>query len=346
VRSYAAIATLCLQLAALVFAASGAEKTHSIRETSLSFTNGDIVLRGTLMSPDPPTRHPTLVLVHGSGAADRKGFVFARALAEAGIPVFAYDKRGVGESGGDWKKSSIAELASDSVTAVNHLKAREPNALIGLWGGSQGGWIVPMAATLSTNVAFIISVSGAGMSPGEQMLYCQDNQWREARLSENNREQLHLAWKSFYDYISTGQGATALDANVGNLEKVKSLDDRRPLKSSELAAEPFFQKFGYGFDPLPYWRKVKCPVLAIWGERDTMVPAKRSAELIEGALRSAGNTNYVIKSFPKARHGIDLPGKQRLPEGWVDWQFAPGYIELMSRWIKERSMRSAEEAVN
>jgi hypothetical protein len=250
--------------------------------------------------------------------------------------VFAYDKRGVGESGGNWKESSIADLASDAVAAVNHLKAREPNAQIGLWGGSQGGWIVPIAATLSPNVAFIISVSGAGMSPGEQMLYCQDNQWRDGRLPEKDRERLYVAWKSFYDYISTGQRASALDANVRELETTKFLDDRRPLKSSEVATEPFFQKFGYGFDPLPYWRKVKCPVLAIWGERDTMVPAKRSAELIEGALRSAGNTKYLVRVFPQARHGIDVPGKQRLPEGWVDWQFAPGYVDLMIKWIKER----------
>ncbi len=128
---------MCLTLA-LVLAASGAEKTHSVGETSLSFTNGHIVLRGTLMSPEPATTHPTLVLVHGSGAADRKSFIFARALAEAGIPVFAYDKRGVGESGGDWKQSSIAELASDALAAVIYLKAREPSAQIGLWGGSQG----------------------------------------------------------------------------------------------------------------------------------------------------------------------------------------------------------------
>src|SRR5205085_110350 len=166
----------------LAVASKGAQRVYSIREQPLTFTSGSVVLRGTLLSPDPVTAWPTVVMVHGSGEADRKGFVFVPELVKAGIPVFAYDKRGVGESGGDWKKSSIGDLAADVVAAVNYLKSRNPSARIGLWGGSQGGWIVPMVATLTTNVQFIISVSGAGMSPGEQMLYCQENQWRNARV--------------------------------------------------------------------------------------------------------------------------------------------------------------------
>jgi HEAT repeat protein len=125
VRPYNAKTVLCLALAMLALAASSAKETHSIRETPLSFTNGTIVLRGTLMWPEPARTHPTLVLVHGSGAANRKTFVFAPTLVQAGIPVFAYDKRGVGESGGDWTKSSIADLASDVVAGVgNNYEAR------------------------------------------------------------------------------------------------------------------------------------------------------------------------------------------------------------------------------
>lgn len=309
---------------------------HRIQEKSVAFTNGMIVLKGTLMEPEPPTQFPTVVMVHGSGPADRKGFLFAPELVRAGIPVLVYDKRGVGESGGNWEVSSIHELATDVLAAVDSLKEGNGTRRIGLWGGSQGGWIVPLAATLCSNVSFIISVSGAGVSPAEQMLYYQENNWRESKLSQDEIEQLRKGWKLFYNYCSSGNGKEALDDFVKEMPKRGLRDDRWPPSSSEIADKPFFFNFGYGFNPMPHWQKVKCPVLAIWGERDQIVPAETSSKMIEKALKSSGNTNYTIKIFRDADHGISVPGKQRLPEGWVDWRFAPEYVETMIDWIKKQ----------
>src|SRR5882724_2034845 len=189
--------------------ALNATDAYSIREEPVSFTNGTVVLRGTLISPKPKTSQATLILVHGSGPAERDGFVFAPELVKAGISVLAYDKRGAGESSGDWTKASLDDLAMDALAAVDCIKSRFNVRRIGLWGGSQGGWIVPMVATRSTNVDFIISVSGAGVSPGEQVLYYQENKWRDDGISPAHIAQLRSAWKRFYDYISTGQGADA-----------------------------------------------------------------------------------------------------------------------------------------
>jgi Predicted hydrolase of the alpha/beta superfamily len=80
--------------------------------------------------------------------------------------VLGYDKRGVGESTGDWNAATYEDLAGDAVAAVEYLKTRRDidAAQIGLLGISQAGWIMPLAAVRSKDVAFLISISGAGVT--------------------------------------------------------------------------------------------------------------------------------------------------------------------------------------
>ena len=91
-------------------------------------------------------------------------------LAEAGFAVLLPDKRGSGRSEGDWRDTSFNALAADARAAVDVLK-RQPGIdpdRIGLLGISQGGWIGPLAAHGHSDVAFVINVSGAALTPREQ----------------------------------------------------------------------------------------------------------------------------------------------------------------------------------
>ena len=134
------------------------------------FTNRDVQLTGTLIAPSVGGRHPAIVLVHGSGAENRAYMLpWARFLIRHGIAVLGYDKRGVGESTGDWTAATYEDLAGDAVAAVEYLKTRHDidAAQIGLLGISQAGWIMPLAAVRTKDVAFLISISGAGVTPAE-----------------------------------------------------------------------------------------------------------------------------------------------------------------------------------
>jgi len=132
----------------------------------IAFSNGDVRLAGTLISPKTPARHPAIILVHGSGAENRE-FVLplAHFLIRRGIAVFGYDKRGVGRSTGDWQTASFDDLAGDVVAAFDQLRSRPDidGTQIGLLGVSQAGWIMPIAAVRAPEIAFLISVSGAGV---------------------------------------------------------------------------------------------------------------------------------------------------------------------------------------
>ncbi len=310
--------------------------SYPVREELISFTNGSVVLRGLLLMPQPMTSHPTVVMVHGSGPATRSSFGgVSDRLARGGIPVLVYDKRGVQESTGDWKTASLEDLAADASAAVEFLKQRGVRK-IGLWGGSQGGWIVPIVASRSTNVNLIISVAGSGVTPSEQELFRQENQWRAAGLSTAEIAKLRSAWERFYHYAATGDGADALDRELMELAKTKTLDERRPQNSRELPKDALVRRLGYSFDPLPAWSKVRCPVLAIWGERDSLVPVNRSLRLIDQTLNQSGHTKHTLRVFPGALHGLAISdNRKRLPDGTWETDWAPGYIELMVEWIKE-----------
>jgi dipeptidyl aminopeptidase/acylaminoacyl peptidase len=147
-----------------------ARRVEIERREDVRFSNRDIQLTGTLLSPVTDRAHPAIILVHGSGAANRESMLpFARFLIRRGIAVLGYDKRGVGGSSGDWNTASFDDLAGDVVAAFEYLKTRTDidHAQIGLLGVSQAGWIMPLAAVRAKDIAFLISISGAGVPAAE-----------------------------------------------------------------------------------------------------------------------------------------------------------------------------------
>ena len=85
---------------------------------SVQFSSGNIRLAGTFIRPSSGAKHPAIILVHGSGAENREYVLpFARFLVRHGVAVLGYDKRGVGQSTGDWNTASYAELAGDVAAA-------------------------------------------------------------------------------------------------------------------------------------------------------------------------------------------------------------------------------------
>src|SRR5262245_11956842 len=160
--------------------ASAIHRVETVRDLPITFRSGDATLAGALFVPDDGRRHPAIVLFHGSGPEPRNTFM-ARWFAEHGVAALTYDKRGVGASTGDFRAVSFTALAADGLAAVALLKARSDvdSARIGVWGLSQGGWLGPLAASRSADVAFVIAVSGPGVTPAEQMVFYYANQLRE-----------------------------------------------------------------------------------------------------------------------------------------------------------------------
>jgi hypothetical protein len=122
----------------------------------------DAALSGTLYLPKHRGPHPALIWVHAAGEAPRLRWgAFTRSFVQAGIAVFSFDKRGVGESQGNCcpgDKGHFNLATADvvgAIAAVRRTREVDP-ARVGLFGASQAGWIAPRAAVESRHVAFVV----------------------------------------------------------------------------------------------------------------------------------------------------------------------------------------------
>ena len=161
---------------------TGAPSAPSIPGTSDTFPSGDIRLAYALDLPAGPGPFPAIVMGHGSGPVTRQQQVsLSLGFIQAGFAVLRYDKRGVGGSGGAYEVAgNVANsermfpiLAGDMLAGVEFLKTRpeiDPSR-IGLFGVSQAGWIIPLAASRSPDVKFMILVVGPTVSVGVENYY-------------------------------------------------------------------------------------------------------------------------------------------------------------------------------
>ena len=307
-------------------------------ETEVAFRNGDVALAGTLMTPAGSGRHPAVVLVHGSGPLDRLSILpFAAFLVRHGVALFGYDKRGVGGSSGDWHVASFDDLAGDALAAVDLLRARDdidPDR-IGLLGVSQGGWIGPLAASRSKHVAFVVSVSGPGTTPGVQNLDHLENELRAEGVDEPGIGQALALIRLTHAYARTGAGWDKVEAAIA---KARGTDWFFPdLVPPQGHWSYGFWKLVIDYDPVPVLKSVTCPVLAIFGGLDLMVPGEKNRAIWEAALKAGGNRDHTVRVFPTGNHLQWEAGKGTMREMPGLKRFVPGFEETIREWVLKRT---------
>jgi len=309
-----------------------------IRE-DVRFSSGDIQLTGMVMGPHRGGKHPALVLVHGSGAENREYMLpWARFLIRRGMVVLGYDKRGVGGSTGDWNTASFDDLAGDVVAAVEYLKTRSDvdRAQIGLLGISQAGWIMPLAAVRAKDIAFLISISGAGVPPAETTIDQARNEMTMTGMPRQNVEMIIALLKLQYEFARTGQG---WEAYAAAREKLAARMGKPPDTFPGTKDHPQWQFIRrlYFYDPAPTLRQLQTPVLAVWGELDNNVVAGKNKAAWEAALRIAGNRDYTLRILPKANHSQFEAKVGSNAEAPKLQRFVPAYFTTIQDWLAIRT---------
>lgn len=264
--------------ACLSVSAQAAPLQNEMRE--LTFMNGEIQLEGTLYLPPGTGPFPAVVIIHGAGPDTRSPYIpDAQMLRQAGIAALVYDKRGAGESTGDWRTASLDELIADALAAV-HLVQAQPEVdprHVGILGISQGAWLAPFAAARDDQVAFIIQVTGSGTPLANQEMWDDGNSLKQLGFSDRaialEMKALHMLY-SGHDLVRK---------------------DILPL------GDLWFAYYDPYLDPASAWSEVKIPTLALFAERDALVPTQSSLEIVSERLTHPASRVVV---FPNRTHAL------------------------------------------
>ena len=320
------------------------------------FTNPKfiITLAGTLTIPKGDGPFPAVILITGSGAQNRNEelmghkpfWIIADYLTRNGIAVLRYDDRGVGKSQGNYAAATSVDLATDAEAAFNYLKTNSkinPKA-IGLIGHSEGGLIAPIVASSNSQISFIVSLAGPGVT-GEQIILRQGTDIsralgiNEKKIKENlsTNKKLFEVIKKEQDNKKAEEEMTSLYREILEKQKASPEETEKALKAAatSLNAEtiPWFRYF-ISSNPGDFWKKVKCPVLALNGEKDMQVAADENLPAIEKALQSGGNKNIKTIKLAGLNH-LFQHCKTGLPAeyGEIEETFSPEALKIISDWI-------------
>jgi fermentation-respiration switch protein FrsA (DUF1100 family) len=332
-------------------------KLYPYYSEEIRFRNdsANVTLAGTLTLPSKEGKFPVVVLISGSGAQNRDGemlnhkpfLVLADHLTRNGIGVLRYDERGVGQSTGNFKTATSLDFSYDAENAVNFLKTRKDvdTTKIGLAGHSEGGLIAPMVAARSTDVAFIVLLAGPGMEL-KKLLLIQDGLIAKAYgISDENVKKLVDINDKVYNLVIQSTDLKKLKTDMTrfmneNIPKIpdklipgKTTRDQFAKVRIESLSSPWAQ-FMLKYDPEKTLEKVKCPVLAINGEKDIQVVPKENLDAIALALKKGGNTNVTTKELPNLNH-LFQECKTGSPAeyGEIEQTFAPAALNEISGWI-------------
>lgn len=282
---------------------------YTVIDTVFTAPDG-IVLAGTITMPvtDKKKKVPAVVMITGSGAQNRDEEIFdhkpfaviADYLARNGVASLRYDDRGTGKSQGDFRSGTTCTFEGDARNAVKFMRSISGIGKTGVLGHSEGGTIAFMLGADKVP-DFIISLAGMAVTGKETLMEQNERALAKAGVAGSDKDNCLKVISSLFDEIAKqGNSGISTTINVDSLAMAAGVSVPPMLlasiKSTQKVRTPWFDKF-VGLDPGEYIKKIKCPVLAINGEKDTQVKALTNLAVIRKFCPKA-----EVKAMPDLNH--------------------------------------------
>jgi pimeloyl-ACP methyl ester carboxylesterase len=275
-----------------------------------------------------------VLMIYGSGPAPKEAFdPWALWFLSEGLAVVAYDKRGSGQSTGDWRLTSLEDLAADATAVLKALRSESLTGPVFAWGASQGGWILPQLGAARVLDGLIMH-AGAVTTPAgqilEQVVYSLKPYGFDQ--AEIDRATAYYALdidvsrgrRPWSEIAAAYKAATAADAQW-ILEPPPSAD----------APERTMIKIMADFDPTPYWRANARPVLAVYGAKDWIVPAETNLPRLRQIV--SPRADLTAKVIPDANHLMFIAKSGERDEYAKLSRFSPDYFRAMRTWLSRQT---------
>jgi dienelactone hydrolase len=312
--------------------------------SNTTFESSGTKLVGRLVMPRGNGRVPVVILIHGSEHdSARDSYALQRMLPAQGIGAFVYDKRGTGASGGAYTQD-FSTLADDAVVAMKEARrlAGSRAGRVGYQGGSEGGWVAPLAANRSPVDFAIVSFGLAVTILQEDQESVALDMHFHGHSPDDTKKALALA-RAGERVIETGgkEGYAEFDALRQKYRSEPWYRDVHgdfvffvlPLDKTQIdaAVKQFDFHTPFRYEPMPALRASTTSQLWVLGSDDLDAPSAETAARIKSLI--ADGKNYTLVVYPGAEHGmteyeLDAKGER------VSTRFAPGYFRMMADFIK------------
>lgn len=319
---------------------------------NITFISSDnLKMEGTLTLPKKKGKFPIVIIISGSGPQNRDGemfghkpyYVIADQLSKNGIGVLRFDERGVGKSEGKFETATISVLSADINSAIAYLKTRkEVNyKKIGLLGHSIGGIIAPKVASKNKDIDFIVLLAAPAINGDKLMLLQKATLERMMGFNEIQISQGQELVKGAYDIIvnSNLENQSLKDSiNSFYVNKYGSMfpENQRNALVEQITGNEVLSLIKS--KPSEYLEKVKCPVLALNGDKDFQVPAKENLSAIKTSFEKSGNKNVSIVELVNLNH-LFQESKTGMSSEYseIEQTTSPKVLELITKWIIEQT---------
>jgi pimeloyl-ACP methyl ester carboxylesterase len=300
----------------------------------IHFQSGEILLAGTIHLPDQPGPFPLVVNVHPASIPQRSDPYYDHlkaSLPEHGIGFLVFDRRGSGESQGDFETASFEDLADDIVSAV--LSAREKYgkriSKVTLFGASQGAWIEPLAARKTDQIDNLILVSACGVTPADQMTYSAVTALGRAGYGKEIQDRVRSIRAQIDDYFRHPGRKQELLRELKDIQSEPWFELAYLPGDGDLPDDPHQSKWFLEMDyqPLLVWRDICNPSLFLYAEEDIWVPVDISM----------ANYKSVTAHLPYVEFQV-IPNSDHLMYelGSTSPSLSNDYINQVVNWIHHR----------
>jgi len=302
--------------------------TH--RFDSVTFESAGISLAGELYLPSGTAPHPAVILIPGGGNnvqnLRNSPVFFAQRLANCGIAALVYDKRGTGNSGGNYSSSTFDDFIEDAGQVVNYLASRDEikSNQIGAIGFSQGGRLAPNVAVRNPKLSFIASVSGPIYSVALTRFYSFQRSLNRTQLSDSLKSVILPIWEAHYQALDSRNTVKLKELDKIIEEKNQQMNRNfLPPASGDVPQHPIFNSMGT--DYVDEISSIDVPWYMIYGEDDLAVPVQESIQNIKQQMEAGGHTDYHIEILPYADHMLV---NQETNERYL-------FEEMIIKWIMD-----------
>jgi pimeloyl-ACP methyl ester carboxylesterase len=325
-------------------------KPYPYKEEEVTFSNkkAGVDLAGALTLPNGSGPFAAAVLIAGSGPQDRDGsianhkpfLVLADYLTRKGIAVLRYDKRGIGLSTGSVEMATTLDLASDAECAIAYLKTRKDidGGKIGLIGHSEGAMIAPAIAASLHDIPWVVLLAAPATKGEDTLLNQSDLIARTGGLSDAQVLASLNFDKEAYDLLQKEEDSAVVTEKLKALVKESGMDKSMPADALDaqlrMMTSPWF-RFFLAYDPLPDLKKTKCPLLALYGEKDLQVPPKINMPIVQKAFSDGGNHQADVRQLPNLNHLFQHAYNGSPTEyAAIDETFSPQALQIIGDWVQ------------